>query len=96
MNRQDYYEAIAERKNIWTADKKSNLYFQERIRYDRVLQLIKNKRSGRILDLGCGNGYLSFLMADAGNVVSLDLSKRRLNQFRQAAGKREFTNWLAM
>lgn len=85
MEEQKYYESVAEELNLWTLSKRHNRYFQDMIRYDRILKNLP-KQPQKILDLGCGDGYLSFLMAQQGHqVVSLDLSLNRLKKFRDIA-----------
>lgn len=93
MERKDYYESIADRKSIWAADKKSNLYFQEQIRFDHVLKYVPAAdQAHQVLDFGCGNGYLSWLVAQKKvNVVALDISGRRLLQFSETALKHEIS-----
>lgn len=86
-----YYEAIANRRNIWKADQRSDLYYQELIRYDAILQNLP-KTIRNVLDLGCGDGYLSWLIAQKGyRVTGLDLSSNRLKKFGKVAQKREIS-----
>ncbi|MBN1348405.1 class I SAM-dependent methyltransferase [candidate division KSB1 bacterium] len=85
MDQKKYYESVAQELNLWSLDKRQNRYFQDMIRYDNILKLIPRQRL-TILDLGCGDGYLSYLMAQKGHrVTSLDLSQARLDKFRQIA-----------
>jgi 2-polyprenyl-3-methyl-5-hydroxy-6-metoxy-1,4-benzoquinol methylase len=87
MDQKAYYDSIARRKDIWTAPKTSNLYFQERIRYDQILDLIRlQPKPLRTLDFGCGSGYLSGMLAAAGcEVAAIDLSRERLRDFTRVA-----------
>lgn len=80
-----FYEIDALRHNIWQADRKSNLYFQEMLRYKKILDLITIDH-GKILDLGAGDGYLSWLLAKKGyQVSSIDISLNRLQKFGKQA-----------
>ncbi len=80
-----YYETVATQKNIWETAKNSPMYFQEMIRYEAVLKHLP-KTATRVVDLGCGDGYLSYLMAKSGHIVtSVDLSANRLKKFEQVA-----------
>lgn len=80
-----FYELDALRHNIWEADKKSNLYFKEMLRYKKILDLMPVNR-GEVLDLGTGDGYLSCLLADRNyRVVALDISQNRLKKFEKQA-----------
>lgn len=81
----EYYEAIANRRNIWNADPRSDLSYQEHVRYDAILRNIPSSIQN-VLDLGCGDGYLSFLIAQKGlRVTSLDISLQRMKKFEEAA-----------
>lgn len=82
-----YYETVATQKNIWNTEKNSPMYFQEMIRYEAVLRQLP-KSATHIVDLGCGDGYLSYQMAKKGHVVtSVDLSANRLKKFEAVAQK---------
>jgi len=58
---------------------KRNIYTLAR--YELVLDLIGNKIKGkRVLDVGCGDGVLSFFLAKRGaKVVGIDISKEAIN-----------------
>ena len=80
-----YYESLAKEKDIWHADKRSNYYYKEHIRYDCVIKSLPG-RVNSALDLGCGDGYLSYLIAKKGiPVTSIDLSANRLEKFKTQA-----------
>jgi ubiquinone/menaquinone biosynthesis C-methylase UbiE len=82
-----YYETVATQKNIWNTEKNTPMYFQEMIRYEAVLKQLPQSAT-HVVDLGCGDGYLSYLMARAGHVVtSVDLSANRLKKFEEVARK---------
>jgi 2-polyprenyl-3-methyl-5-hydroxy-6-metoxy-1,4-benzoquinol methylase len=85
LDEKNYYEAVSEEANLWEVDKRENRYYQDMIRFDRILQLLP-KKSQKILDLGCGDGYLSYLMARAKHqVTAFDLSQNRLDKFKNLA-----------
>ncbi|RKY88002.1 hypothetical protein DRQ15_10395 [candidate division KSB1 bacterium] len=87
MNLQEYYDSIAQEKNLWQESRKSNFYYKEIIRYQGILKLIPSGIKN-VLDLGCGDGYLSYLIAKKGFVVtSLDISPKRLEKFKDIAEK---------
>lgn len=80
-----FYEEDAGRHNIWTASKRSFLYFKEVLRYDRIVGAIP-RGARRVLDAGCGDGYVSVLLARRGHeVTALDLSRKRLDKFADKA-----------
>ena len=82
-----YYETLATEKNIWNESKKSNYYYKEHSRIDAILKRLP-KGKLEILDLGCGDGYLSCKIAERGfNVTCIDLSQNRLDKFKDQAGK---------
>jgi len=83
----NYYESLDDVKNIWHADKKSNFYYKEYIRYDAILKRIPSK-TRTVLDLGCGDGFLSCRIAERGyQVTSVDLSSNRLKRFKEQADR---------
>ena len=87
MNEQKYYEAVADEINLWNLDKRHNRYYQDMIRYDNIRKLIPDK-SLCILDLGCGDGFLSFFLAQKQHrITSLDISQNRLDKFKQVSEK---------
>jgi 2-polyprenyl-3-methyl-5-hydroxy-6-metoxy-1,4-benzoquinol methylase len=83
----NYYEALDKVKNIWHADKKSNFYYKEYIRYETILKRIP-QQTKTVLDLGCGDGFLSYRIAQKRyQVTAMDLSLNRLKRFKEQAEK---------
>jgi len=83
----EYYETLATEKNIWNENKKSNYYYKEHSRNDAILKRLPRGKL-KVLDLGCGDGYLSCKIAERGfNVTSVDLSQNRLDKFKAQAEK---------
>jgi 2-polyprenyl-3-methyl-5-hydroxy-6-metoxy-1,4-benzoquinol methylase len=51
------------------------------------------KPGGRLLDLGCGSGWLSFLIAEQGmSVLGIDVSKEQINAANELKAKRGVGN----
>ncbi len=85
MDEKNYYEAVSEEANLWEVGKRDNRYYQDMIRFDHILKLLP-RTSQKILDLGCGDGYLSYLMAkEKHQVTAFDLSQNRLEKFKDLA-----------
>ncbi|HHM24256.1 MAG TPA: class I SAM-dependent methyltransferase [Bacteroidetes bacterium] len=81
-----YYEIMGEQKSVWTVPRNSPTYFQEMLRYEKVLSQLP-RTPGKVVDLGCGDGYLSYLMARRGHsVLSVDIATSRLNKLRENIG----------
>lgn len=62
---------------------------------DKILQFVKVTGNMRVLDLGCGSGYLSFPIAEKNpncEVIGLDIVNDALNVNRMKAEKRELRN----
>lgn len=80
-----FYEEESARFDIWTTPRRGAFFFKEALRYDRLLQLVP-RDAHRILDLGCGDGYLSVMLVELGHqVTALDLSQNRLAKFADKA-----------
>ncbi len=76
-----------QRYNIWKDDHRDSVLSMDLLRYHFILRKI-GKHPLDILDLGCGDGYLSYLMAKAGHrVTAVDISKARLDKFAEVAMK---------
>jgi SAM-dependent methyltransferase len=87
INYKEYYENDGKRTNIWKADRKNFLYFREILRYKRLARLFSGRKA-EVLDLGCGDGYVSCMLAEAGHKVdAMDISEERLSKFRDRAEK---------
>lgn len=94
MNLKEFYEIEGRRRDVWMEDRQSNKFFQEMIRYDRVLDHLPVKSSVGWLaaDLGCGDGYLTYLLTQRGfRVVSIDISKSRLEKLKKRLDNRLVT-----
>lgn len=60
---------------------------------DALAALLERERPGRLLDLGCGGGHVSFTAAPfAGEVVAYDLSDAMLVAVAQEAERRKLSN----
>lgn len=71
--------------SFWDLPKNSPKYYQDKIRYDAILKYLP-KTAHTILDLGCGDGYLSYLLSKQGKkVTGADLSQKRLQKFEHKA-----------
>ena len=85
MNYKEYYENVAELLSFWDLPHNAPKYYQDRIRYDFILKYLP-KTTQRILDLDCGDGYLSYLLANQGKkITSVDLSSNRLKKFEKVS-----------
>jgi ubiquinone/menaquinone biosynthesis C-methylase UbiE len=60
---------------------------------DQIEALVRARAPGRVLDLGCGGGHVSYRAAShAGEVVAYDLSAEMLAAVRRTAAERSFAN----
>jgi 2-polyprenyl-3-methyl-5-hydroxy-6-metoxy-1,4-benzoquinol methylase len=73
--------------NIWQANPKTRLYKNEMLRNQHLFEIVTRcKASNHVIDIGCGAGYLDYLLAKVGKqVTAVDLSKKRLNLFKEKA-----------
>ncbi len=54
-----------------------------------IEEILKNKKSGKVLDLGCGEAGTSLLLAEKGfEVTCIDISKTAINNIKKEAEKR--------
>lgn len=55
-----------------------------------IEEILKNKKSGKVLDLGCGEAGTSLLLAEKGfEVTCIDISKTAINNIKKEAEKKE-------
>jgi cyclopropane fatty-acyl-phospholipid synthase-like methyltransferase len=55
-----------------------------------IEEILKNRKSGKVLDLGCGEAGTSLLLAEKGfEVTCIDISKTAINNIKKEAKKRE-------
>lgn len=75
--------------NIWNANKNTKLYKNEMLRNHHLFNIIKKQIDvEKIIDIGCGTGYLDYLMANDGKqIIGVDLSKSSLSLFKEVADK---------
>ena len=60
---------------------------------DRIAAVLREARPGRVLDLGCGGGHVSYAAAPfAGEVVACDLTPGMLDEVGRTARERGFAN----
>jgi len=60
--------------------------------YDKTISesILKNKHSGKILDLGCGEGGISLVLAEKGfDVTCVDISRIAIEKIKKEAEKRK-------
>lgn len=82
----DHHTTEIDLYDIWTADRSTRLYRNEMLRYQHLLRLFPTSNSSRVLDVGCGTGYMSCLLAQKGlSVTAIDISEPSLALFRDRA-----------
>lgn len=89
--RQSFEEGFTEPE----ARKFYNSQTQDEEHLNRILSVLATRKGGRILDLGCGSGYLSFPLAAQNpysQVVGLDIVNKTLENNRQAAKNSNLSN----
>jgi 2-polyprenyl-3-methyl-5-hydroxy-6-metoxy-1,4-benzoquinol methylase len=78
-----YIEADGRRWNFWTAELSNFQAASDYLRYRILMDLLPAAR-GTVLDVGCGDGYLDFLLHKGGcTPIGLDLSTSRLEKARR-------------
>jgi SAM-dependent methyltransferase len=74
-----FMDSLWERGDPW--DIESSAY--ERDRCTQLLKMLEGRRYGRVLEIGCGAGYLTRLLAPhADHLVALDISQTALDRAR--------------
>ncbi len=74
-----FMESLWERGDPW--DLESSDY--ERNRCAQLLKMVEGRRYGRVLEIGCGAGYLTgMLAAHADRIVALDISQAAIDRAR--------------
>ena len=74
-----FMDSLWERGDPW--DIESSAY--ERDRCVQLLKMLAGRRYGRVLEIGCGAGYLTRLLAPhADHVVALDISQTAIDRAR--------------
>ena len=87
INYKEYYEEAGRENNIWNWHGQKFEYYREILRYNKLSKVIGGK-SCEILDLGCGDGFLSCMLAENGHQVdAIDISSERLSKFEEKAKK---------
>jgi SAM-dependent methyltransferase len=75
----EFMESLWQRGDPW--DIESSEY--ERIRCEHLLKMLDGQRYARVLEIGCGAGYLTRLLAPlADQLVALDISQTAINRAR--------------
>lgn len=65
----------------------------QKLRIEKILELYKPKKSERVLDLGCGWGTFSFVLAPlCKSVVGIDFSKKSIEHSRRKLRKVKLKN----
>jgi SAM-dependent methyltransferase len=74
-----FMEGLWERGDPW--DLESSVY--ERDRCTELLKMVEGTRYGRVLEIGCGAGYLTRMLAShADHIVALDISQTAIDRAR--------------
>jgi predicted TPR repeat methyltransferase len=83
-----FMEGLWERGDPW--DLESSVY--ERDRCAQLLKMVEGRRYGRVLEIGCGAGYLTrMLSARADHIVALDISETAIERARSlSTGQTQF------
>jgi len=91
FGREFYESEEALRKNLWVCTPKDAYYFNEMTRFDLIQRWLHEYcPEGRILDVGCGDGYLLCLLSESNTyeLFGVDLSMRRLRRVHKIAQQR--------
>ncbi len=77
-----------DRINIWAEKqpaKFKKMYITEMLRYKQLLQMVP-KNVSKIIDVGCGKGYMDYLLAQKKiKITAVDISKESLDCFNDIA-----------
>lgn len=80
----DYFDGLA---NSWNRNYASSPHFKARLQVIQIM--LRDARKGTALDLGCGSGYISLMLAGLGyDVFGVDVSSRMIDQARSIFEKR--------
>jgi SAM-dependent methyltransferase len=71
--------------NIWKDDPRDSVLSMDLLRYHFINKIV-GTRALDVLDLGCGDGYLSFLLSKIGHrVTAVDVNSARMERFAEIA-----------
>ena len=74
-----FMDSLWERGDPWDIEKSA----YERDRCVQLLKMLEGRRYGRVLEIGCGAGYLTRLLtAHADHIVALDISQTAIDRAR--------------
>jgi predicted TPR repeat methyltransferase len=74
-----FMDSLWERGDFWDIEKSA----YERDRCVQLLKMLEDKRYHRVLEIGCGAGYLTRLLtAHADHIVALDISQTAIDRAR--------------
>ena len=72
-----------------------NFKFESEEDEELIKSVLKLKRSGKVLDLGCGEAGNSFALAEKGfEVTCIDISKTAIDYIRKEAKKRKLSVYI--
>jgi SAM-dependent methyltransferase len=78
-----FFEELWKRGDPWSLETSAF----ESTKYERQLDVLRDRRYRRALEIGCGNGCFTRRLAGiADHVVALDISSRAIDQARAATG----------
>ena len=74
-----FMDSLWERGDFWDIEKSA----YERDRCVQLLKMLEDKRYRRVLEIGCGAGYLTRLLTShADHIVALDISQTAIDRAR--------------
>ena len=75
--------------NVWEAPRNTKRYKNELLRFYQIVSHIKTDVNSA-MDLGCGTGYMSNLLADSGiQVTAVDISDERLSICKKKVDRKD-------